>query len=113
MPNGKIQPANVKTLKEIGEWMNQYGETIYETRGGPIEGSWGSTTVKGNLTYIHVLNKDATEKIEIPLQGKKVVSLFEIDSGKKIKYKKNRNGIIFELAEFEPVIDYILVMETK
>lgn len=113
MPNGKIQPANVQTLKEIGKWMDQYGETIYETRGGPIEGDWGSTTVKDNLTYIHILNKDAAESIEFPLQGKKVTGLRTFNTGSKIKYKKSGDQITIDIPDFEQTIDFVLVLETK
>jgi alpha-L-fucosidase len=34
MPNGKIQPEHIASLKGVGEWLNKNGETIYGTRGG-------------------------------------------------------------------------------
>ncbi|HTE34334.1 MAG TPA: alpha-L-fucosidase, partial [Chryseolinea sp.] len=57
MPNGKIQPEHIVSLKGVGEWLATYGETIYATRGGPLTArEWGVTTQKGNTVYIHVLN---------------------------------------------------------
>ena len=56
MPNGKIQPEHIASLKEMGEWLNANGETIYGTRGGPLTASdWGVTTQKGNKVYVHIL----------------------------------------------------------
>lgn len=57
MPNGKIQPEFVERLKEMGAWMNTYGESIHGTRKGPISPrSWGVTTRKGDTIYLHVLD---------------------------------------------------------
>ena len=36
MPDGRIEPRQVEVLKQIGEWMGKYGQTIYGTRGGPF-----------------------------------------------------------------------------
>lgn len=112
MPNGKIQPANVKTLGEIGEWLRKYGESIYGTRGGPIEGDWGTTTVKGNQLYIHILENNGAE-LSIPLQGKKAVSLVEFDQGGKIKYKKEGDSIVLTMPASRNAVDQILVLTLK
>ena len=56
MPTGEIGPRQVKRLEEIGEWLNRYGKTIYDTRGGPFRpGPWGVSTYKGDRVYLHVL----------------------------------------------------------
>ncbi|MEX0986390.1 MAG: alpha-L-fucosidase [Bacteroidales bacterium] len=112
MPNGEIQPANVTTLQEMGKWMKQYGETIYGTRGGPVEGDWGSTTVKDNKIYIHMLEGSA-HNLSIPLQGKKPAILYSFDTGDKVKFKKAGDNITFDIPDHEMMIDYILVLETK
>ena len=36
MPNGKIQPKHQTSLKAMGAWLKEYGNTIYGTRKGPI-----------------------------------------------------------------------------
>ena len=47
MPDGRLQPENVQTYAEIGEWMAEYGESVYGTRGGPVSPRpWGVTTQK-------------------------------------------------------------------
>ena len=41
-PNGELPATAVEHLKQVGKWMNQYGETIYGTRGGDVvPHTWG------------------------------------------------------------------------
>jgi len=55
MPTGEIVPEQIAVLKEMGAWMNKYGESIYATRGGPFHnGEWGGSTYKDNTVYLHV-----------------------------------------------------------
>ncbi len=110
MPNGKIQPANINTLKEMGNWMKIFGESIYGTRGGPLEGDWGTTTVKGNLIFIHLLDNSVRE-MTIPLQGRKAKGLTVFEDGRKLKFKKLDDTISFQVPLHEKMIDYILVLE--
>ncbi len=102
MPNGKIQPENVKTLKEMGAWMKKYGETIYGTRGGPTGNrTWGATTVKDKTIFVHVL--DAEDRVlYIPLGGKTVKKATVFDTGEKIPFHKHEDGIILTLPETDP-----------
>jgi alpha-L-fucosidase len=57
MPDGRIQPEFQQRLREMGEWLSRYGESIYGTRGGPLpERPWGVTTMKGDRVYLHVFD---------------------------------------------------------
>jgi alpha-L-fucosidase len=58
MPSGKIQPEFVSRLREIGQWLEHNGTTIYGTRGGPVPPQkWGVTTqAKDGQIYVHVLD---------------------------------------------------------
>lgn len=52
MPDGTIQPEFVSGLKELGEWMNKNGESIYGTRGGVLKAQeWGVVTAKAKTWY--------------------------------------------------------------
>ena len=35
LPDGRLDPRAEQLLNEIGDWLKQYGETIFGTRGGP------------------------------------------------------------------------------
>ena len=73
-PDGRIEPSHAARLREMGEFLKLYGESIYGTRGGPLiapdedkrpekahgfalaEGRWwGGSTHRGNTIYLHIL----------------------------------------------------------
>lgn len=71
MPDGRIEPRQAERLREIGDWLKKYGETIYETRGGPFErGPWGAATRKGDTIYLHILDPTLDEVKLAPLRRK-------------------------------------------
>ncbi len=112
MPNGKVQPEFIATLKEMGQWIEKNGETIYGTRGGPVPPkSWGVTTWKGNKVFVHIMNLEDTNLL-IPDFGKKVKNLTLFSSGAKLKYKQDAFGIVITVPE-ESVdeTDTIVVIE--
>lgn len=112
MPNGKIQPEFVATLKDMGKWIEKNGETIYGTRGGPVAPkSWGVTTYKDNKIYVHLLNSE-DDNILIPDFGKKVKSITAFSSPVKLKFKQDAFGIAVTVPkEIKDETDTILVIE--
>ena len=74
MPDGRIEPRQVERLREMGAWLNKYGQSIYATRGGPfMPGPWGASTSKGSTIYVHVLNWPA-ENLRLPPIPRKIVA---------------------------------------
>lgn len=62
-PDGSIADTDAVRIEEVGEWLTQYGESIYATRGG----IWKPTadyaaSYRGNVVYLHLLQD--TERIE-------------------------------------------------
>lgn len=112
MPNGKIQPEFIRTLGEMGEWMKKYGETVYETRGGPVAPhSWGVTTIKGNKLYIHLMG-ESDENLLLNDFGKKIKKAYTFDDQSLVVYKQNEFGIIIKVpVEKRKPIDTIVVLE--
>lgn len=112
MPDGKIQPEFISTLKEMGKWMEKYGETIYGTRGGPVSPkSWGVTTYKGNEVFVHVLNAEDNNLL-LPDFGKKIKSITLFSTTIKLKFKQDSFGITISLPkENIDETDTILVIE--
>jgi alpha-L-fucosidase len=112
MPDGKIQPEFVNTLKELGVWMNKNGETIYGTRGGPVTPrAWGVTTQKGNKVYVHILNPEDNNLL-IPDFDVKVKKITFFGSGEKLKFKQDAFGIAISVPEGNlDEFDTILVIE--
>jgi len=112
MPNGKIQPEFVKRLGEIGKWMDQYGETIYGTRGGPVSPhSWGVTTAKGNKVYLHVLNLP-DDNLLLPNFGKKIKKVYLFDDNTRLKFQQNAFGTTLNIPQDKrKPYDTIVVIE--
>ena len=53
-PDGELPEVAVQRLKEVGEWMSKYGETIYGTRGGLVAPhDWGVTTQKKAINFMY------------------------------------------------------------
>ena len=67
MPTGEIEPRQAARLKEIGDWLANNGESIYNTRGGPLKpGKWGGSTQRGKTVYLHILDFAGKTAIELP-----------------------------------------------
>ncbi|MEZ5103982.1 MAG: alpha-L-fucosidase [Draconibacterium sp.] len=115
MPNGKIQPENIDTLMVMGKWLDKYGETIYESRKGPIRPQdWGATTLgKNGKIYVHLLEiKDVN--LLIPSLPGKIKSAVYFDGGEKVTFKETEFGILLNIPkEKQDNTDTILVLEMK
>lgn len=56
MPDGRIEPSQTRRLRDMGTWLTRYGESVYETRGGPFSNgilSPMASTVKDGCLYLH------------------------------------------------------------
>jgi alpha-L-fucosidase len=94
MPNGKIQPEFVDTLKEMGNWLKQYGESIYGTRGNIIAPQdWGVVTGKDKLIFAHILKKPLQSYIFIPIVQQKINKVFLMINKKDLKFKQQPEGV--------------------
>jgi alpha-L-fucosidase len=81
MPDGRIEPRQVDRLKEMGQWLKKYGESIYETRGGPFKpGPWGASTHSGNTVYVHIFNW-TDESVKLAPLPKKITSSSVLTGG--------------------------------
>ena len=73
MPNGQIEPRQAERFREIGKWLEQYGQSIYATRGGPFWGLGCVSTRREDTIYVHVLNW-YDDPVVLPAIDKKIVS---------------------------------------
>ena len=113
-PDGEIEQVQVQRLKEIGDFLSKYGESIYGTRGGVWDAKWGGTTLTDNAIYVHVLRPPADGIITLPSVSKKVISAKYMGNNQKVSYKQTGNEIILnaiKLTDSEP--DVIVKMTLK
>lgn len=99
MPNGKIQPEFVERLKEMGDWTDEYGETIYGTRGGIIRAyDWGVSTQKDGRHFLHILEPHG-DKIFIDDFPGELESAVYFKSGDSVQFRQIEEGVILTLDE--------------
>ena len=112
MPNGKIQEEHIESLKKIGSWVKQNGQTIYKTKRGPIHPTDEiASTQNGNIIYIHLLDE---KKKEYFIEGfnPKIKKISYLKSNKKVSHKKSNSGLTLILEEKEiNDIDTIIKVE--
>jgi alpha-L-fucosidase len=91
--DGEIEPAQVQRLKEIGDFLSKYGESIYNTTGGVWDAKWGGTTFTDKAIYVHVLRVPADGKIILPSVLNKIKSAKYLQTNQKLIYKQTRDAI--------------------
>lgn len=107
-PGGALPDLALNRLKAMGEWLKQYGETIYGTRGGIIAPhDWGVSTQRGNKLYVHILDC-MDSSLYLPTGNRKVKSAKVFATGKPVRFTKTGDGITVNMDEAPKEIDYIL-----
>lgn len=97
-PDGIIEPEQVARLKEMGAWLGKYGESVYETRGGPFKPTdWGVSTRKENKIFLHLLNwPEGTTNLTIPDIGVELENC-SVLGGESLNFKTKEGEIVVDL----------------
>lgn len=113
-PNGELPAAALERLRGVGEWMNRYGETLYGTTAGEVQGGeWGVTTRRGNHLYVHVTQQGLTE-LSLPLTCKVVkAEAFGDQQPVKCVRNKDKSGVLLQWSNPVSTVDYIIDLTTK
>ena len=116
MANGKIQPDSQTRLRKMGRWLAGYGESIYETRGGPTTPRpWHVTTQEGNKIYILSLGcQDAS--LALPRLAGNVNSAHFWKGGSRGDASEGAGGLILQIPpkardDFEAIAVLELVQQ--
>lgn len=110
-PDGCLPAVAVQRLKEMGEWMKTYGETIYGTRGGRVSPrDWGVTTEKDNKIFVHILNlKDRS--LFLPITDKNTKRAVDYVSRKAVKMQKCQGGVLITLDNVPTDVDKVVEIQ--
>lgn len=106
-PNGELPQTAIERMKEMGEWLSVYGETIYGTRSELVTPQqWGVTTHKDNKMWLHVFpedlvakgavsyTKDGAIQIYIPYtNAAKLKSVKGFKDGERLPFRQYKEGI--------------------
>lgn len=114
MPNGKLNEEHAEVFRQVGKWLEPYGEAVYSTRGGPYQNpQWGGSTYRTNedgtqTIYLHVTPllknyspPDNTLQIADPGNGQIYDRATLVKSGEAVSLQKNEGGMLLTLPEGE------------
>jgi len=105
MPTGQIEARQADRLKEAGDWLAKYGQTIYGTRGGPYQNAkWGGATHRGATVWLHVFSwpKDGTLRLK-PLP--QTITASRVLTGGTVTLKQSAEGVdlTMDAAQHDPI----------
>lgn len=94
-PDGVIPETHAQRLKEVGDWLQVNGDSIYGTRPGPFQpvDELYCSTYKGNRVFIFLLDQVADEKLQLPPLENRVLSA-SLLSGESVEFEQKNDGIV-------------------
>lgn len=105
-PLGEFDSAAYNRLEEIGNWMNENGESIYATRAcknfNDGESVRYTQAKDSSAIYIFFLTKPTTQSVLKNFPGGKNYTFSFLPTGKKISYRYSENNLVLTLPE--PII---------
>ena len=108
-PDGSLPDTAIARLREMGEWMKVYGETIYgTTRGCVSETAQYTSTQKGKRLFLHLL--DPTQDVLVfempvrPLSAK----VFATGAALESSYNASSSRITLRVPPNEAVPDFVI-----
>jgi len=112
-PDGTIQDEHIERLAEVGRWLEENGESVYGTRGGPVAPrSWGVTTQKNDTVYVHIMN-DTDDMFALPPLDREISSATFMD-GRPAAISSTSLGTILKIEpEQRDPIDTIVVLSLR
>ena len=90
--NGRVDASQADRLRELGDWLGKYGESIYATRGGPfLPTDEMVSTHRDRINYIHVL-KWPEGNLILPAIPAKVLEVSALTGG-EAQFTQSDQGI--------------------
>lgn len=87
--HGQMPPLVEQRLREVGRWLDETGEAIYGTRGGPWQpkdGQYGFCR-KGETVYVHILKGYAGDTFTLPPVGPlRPVKVYDVFTKKPLSF---------------------------
>ncbi len=111
MPDGRIEPRQADRFREIGRWLQDYGQSIYGTRGGPFSSTGPlASTRKGNTIYVHILD-ETDQTVALPPIDRKIVTSSVMTGGTAEVRQTDASIQISVPLEHRQELDTIVVLE--
>lgn len=113
MMDGRMEARQITRLKEMGDWLKKYGESIYDTHGGPYPPTATyAATRRGNKLYIHVLEKKESFLRLAPLPGVTIKKAYFMEGAAVTFTQDEKTGYRITLPDTMPdAISSVIVLE--
>ncbi|MFV0553238.1 MAG: alpha-L-fucosidase [Mangrovibacterium sp.] len=96
--DGAFDPKQINRLEDLGGWLGKYGQSIYNTHGGPwYPENWGGSTYLGNKVYVHITD-GKTERLLLPAIANQVQSAKCLTGG-AVSFEQNTEAIALDLSK--------------
>lgn len=114
LPDGRIIPEHRERFLAMGAWLKKYGESIYGTRGGPVQPQpWGVTTHRNSRVYAHVLHWPEDNRLTLPGFSAPVKAARSFQ-GKRLEFQQSDSATTIHLPTgLQDPIDAIVVLDLK
>lgn len=96
-PDGSIAENEAQRMREVGDWLGKYGESIYGTRGG----IWKPTRryaacFKGNTVYLHIISPFPFVRLSLPFRKNTLKSVCCL-TGEKVSARVKDGHLMVKL----------------
>lgn len=121
-PDGRFPQAALERLSAMGEWLEDYGETIYGSRADLVPPQpWGVVTHKADKVWLHVLPDELAaakcgSRIFLPLDPTyKVKTAGVFGSTDRLRFKQYPEGLFVTLPAELPAdcADFVIELSLK
>lgn len=108
---GLIPDKSVEILDEVGQWLDKYGESIYETERTKVPFHLGVTTMKNNKVYVHIFYW--SEEFAISNTKINVKNAYILKDGSKVDFISEEDRVVFKNLPSSPPDpkDTVIVLE--
>lgn len=98
-PTGRFEPKLIDKFHQMRAWLDKYGKSVFETRGGPYKRTnlYGSTC-KDNKIYLHIFKTDTA--IILPPPGRKIIK-YNLLNGGRLAIDQTDKGITVRIGKYD------------
>ena len=113
LPTGEIPEQQAYRLRQVGQWMKKYGESIYGCDASPFPKTpWGRCTSKGNKLYLHIFNWPDGRLLVVPGLKTKVKKAYLLNRSGDVRFVQREDQLRIHLPPIAPdLADTVLVLE--
>jgi alpha-L-fucosidase len=108
-PSGLIEARQRARLAELGSWLAQFGESIRGTSGVAVsDGVWGGITRSEDSLYVHVLDWQGDDGVDVPIALRTAAPLEVLTGGTAVTEPLATGSRIVVRSEDPRPIDTII-----